>query len=87
MIQRTMASKEDLAMVKNDVTEIKEDVAGLKSVMRDMQEELNETRKDVSYIRSTMNALVSNDATQDAAIVNLAERVEILEDNMTLAPA
>jgi len=65
----------------------KEDLQGVKEVMTLMQEEKNATRKDVSYIRSTMNALVSNDTTQDAAIVHLAERVEILEDKTLLAPA
>ena len=80
MIQCTMASKEDLAGVKIDLAEVK-------SVMGVMREELNATRIDVNYIRSTMNALVSNDATQDATIVNLAERMEILEDHPALAPA
>ena len=86
MIQRTMASKEYLAVVKQDIAGMKEDVAVLKDTMGIMREEMNATRVDVNYIRSTMNALISNDATQDAPIINLAERVEIIED-IVLAPA
>ncbi|MFY9463210.1 MAG: hypothetical protein WAP52_03430 [Candidatus Sungiibacteriota bacterium] len=80
MIQRTMASKEDLAQLSDRMENVE-------SVMKDMREEMNATRKDVSYIRSTMNALSSNDTTQDAVIINLAKRVEILEDHPALVPA
>lgn len=84
MIQRTMASKEDLANLSGKMESRMEN---MESVMKDMQEEMSVTREDVRYIRNTMTALVSNDAAQDAAVVNLAERVEILEDRATLAPA
>jgi len=80
MIQRTMASKEDLAQLSGRME-------NMESVMKDVREELNATRMDVNYIRSTMNALISNGTVQDAAIVNLAERVEILEDHPAFAPA
>lgn len=87
MIQRTMASKEDLAQLSQKMGTMEGRMDTIASVVKDIQEELNETRKDVIYIRSTMNALLSNDATQDATIVNLAERVEILEEHPALVPA
>ena len=76
----------DQTATKKDLELFKDGLQGVKEVMTLMQEEINETRKDVIYIRSTMNALISNDTTQDAAIINLAERVEILEE-AALVPA
>ena len=76
----------DQTATKKDLELLKDDLQGVKEVMTLMQEEINETRKDVIYIRSTMNALISNDTTQDATIINLAERVEILEE-AALVPA
>ncbi len=80
VIQRTMASKEDL---KQFVT--KDDLKQLvtKGELRDLREEILEgfgsLREDVHYIRTTMNMLVQNDTAQDAEIGRLDIRVSKLE--------
>jgi hypothetical protein len=53
--------------------------------MKDMAEELTATHEDVRYIRTTVNLLVRNDATQDAAIKTLSARVTRLEKKVGLA--
>ena len=96
MIQRTMASKEDLKAfatkvdldeMRGDISEMRGDINGIKGGMNEMREEIGNLQKDVSYIRTTMNALVSNDLAQDGAIEELRDRTSRLEFKAGFAPA
>lgn len=74
-----MASKRDLASVKEDVASVKEDVAAVKSLQKEMHEEMNAMHSDIRHIRSTVDALVRSDFSQDATIQDILARVHRLE--------
>lgn len=80
MIQRTMASKEDL-----DRFATKKDVEEVRSLQHDMLEELNATHADVRHIRNTVSMLVHSDAAHEAAIAELKSRVSHVEQKVGLA--
>lgn len=71
MIQRTMASKEDVTRIE--------------SLQRNMLEELNATHEDVRYVRNTVSTLVHSDAAHEAAIAELKSRVSRVEQKVGLA--
>ena len=73
MIQKTMASKEDLKSLAT-----KED-------LKDVWEEVNATHADVRHIRSTVDTLIHSDVAQEAAIEDLTSRVHRLEEKASLA--
>lgn len=93
LIQRTMASKEDVTSIKEDVTSIKEDVTSLKEDVTSIKEEitsmkgsiallseeLHTTQEDVRYIRNTVSVLVRNDSAQDTAIEDHEIRIKNFE--------
>lgn len=69
LIQRTMASKEDITELRTET----------KGILKDMAEELNATHADVAYMRRTLDPLVRNDIAQDEAIEDLASQVRQLK--------
>ena len=72
LIQRTMASKED-------ITSVKEDIKRVEQIQKDTLEELIATHTDVSYLKTTVDKLTQSDIAQDAAIQDLGVRVHRLE--------
>ena len=96
MIQRTMASKEDLQGVKDDLqdfraemTEFKEDMGRFKQDMRQFQQAMAEQfmslHEDVAYARNATSMVVKSDAAQDKEIDRLKERAHRLEQKAGFA--
>lgn len=82
VIQRTMASKEDLTQVNKKLEKLEKlelGVEDLTSKLHDVVDEMGSMRQDIRYIKDTMNILVRNDTAQDTAIEDLDTRVETLE--------
>ena len=77
MIQRTMASKEDVHAVKQDINEVKQ-------IQKDMLEELNATHADVRYLKSSVDLLTRNEAERDSLVQDLTARVHRLEQKAGL---
>lgn len=82
LIQRTMASKDDLHAFRG---EISEEMNVLRGQVLEVLEEMNATHADVRYIRSTVDKLVRSDIAQNTAIEDLASRTHRLEQKAGLA--
>ena len=81
VIQRTMASKEDLKQLatKKELGEVREELGQVRTGLREVVGEMGNMREDIHYIRTTMTMLVQNDTAQDAEIGKLDIRVGKLE--------
>lgn len=77
LMQRTMASKEDVATMHQRINKVEH-------LQKDILEELTATHEDVRYIRNTVSMLVQSDAAHEAAIAELKTRVHRVEQKVGL---
>ena len=100
MIQRTMASKEDLKaletttkkelqVVKDDLHDFRQEMTEFKQDMRQFQqataEQFMSLHEDVAYARNATSMVVKSDAAQDKDIDRLKERTYRLEQKAGFA--
>ena len=98
MIQRTMASKEDLRalatkaelqVVKDNLRDFRKGMGGFQKDMREFKqataEQFMSLHEDVAYARNATGMVVRSDAGQDKDIDRLKDRVHRLEQKAGFA--
>ena len=96
MIQRTMASKEDLRGVKDDLQGVKDDLQEFRQEMTEFKQDMRQFQQatieqfmslheDVAYARNATSMVVKSDTAQDKEIDRLKERTHRLEQKAGFA--
>jgi septal ring factor EnvC (AmiA/AmiB activator) len=86
VMQRTMVSKEDIKVVREEITGVKDRVVNVEHIQKDILNELNATHDDVRYVRTTITMLAHTDAAHEAAIESLTARMARIEKKVGFAP-